>query len=380
MSTYSLVARTPHRLASLTRTSNLISRSAAGKRFIGPDTWELEMKTRQLTSERIADGALKHPRIKPILFGERPGAEPYNASEIVAIADSRFLFCDNNISDALFELRLDSDGAMAGPLIERPIEGIEPGTVDDLEGLALVQSDGNEAQPGGKTLIFANASFSLKRRKKPRRKRSKRGKECPPRNCLLRISCRDDDRCVAEILPDLREWIVESWPLLGKFPRYVPDDGGLNIEAMGWSPKDQALLLGLRSPVIGGNPIILPIRLKKLDGPWDLSNIEMLPAVSLAIKASPEEQGIRSIEFDASRGVLLVIVGNSTSASNAPFELYSWDGNSQGGVRHFNQLRFKRRMRVEGVTHGWIGGRGAIVFVDDAGGYQVVWDDDPRLL
>ena len=31
--------------------------------------------------------------VKPIPFGERPGLEPYNASEIVALDDSRFLFC-----------------------------------------------------------------------------------------------------------------------------------------------------------------------------------------------------------------------------------------------------------------------------------------------
>jgi hypothetical protein len=36
-------------------------------------------------------------------------------------------------------------------------------------------------------------------------------------------------------------------------------------------------------------------------------------------------------------------------------------------------------MKVEGVTHARIDGRGAIVFVDDSGGYQVLWDDDPRL-
>jgi hypothetical protein len=36
-------------------------------------------------------------------------------------------------------------------------------------------------------------------------------------------------------------------------------------------------------------------------------------------------------------------------------------------------------MKAEGVAPGTIGGRGAVVFVDDGGGYQVVWDDDARL-
>ena len=64
----------------------------------------------------------KHPSIKPIAFGERSGPEPYNASEIVALDDSKLLFCDNNIGDALFELRLAADGKMAGPLIRRALE------------------------------------------------------------------------------------------------------------------------------------------------------------------------------------------------------------------------------------------------------------------
>src|SRR3954452_4852052 len=82
---------------------------------------------------------VKSPSIRPIAF-ERPGPEPHNASEIVAIDDSRFLFWDNNIGDALLELRLAPDGTMACPLIRRPLRGIEPGTVDDLEGMTHVRT------------------------------------------------------------------------------------------------------------------------------------------------------------------------------------------------------------------------------------------------
>ena len=124
---------------------------------------------------------------------------------------------------------------------------------------------------------------------------------------------------------------------------------------------------------------MLRVRLKRVDGPWRLSNLEMLPPVSLAIKDDRGEQGIRTIGFDPSRGVWLIVAGNATSASKAPFTLYAWDGNAQGVVHHFEQVRFHKKMKVEGVTHARIGGRGAMVFVDDGGGYQVLWDDDPRL-
>jgi hypothetical protein len=48
-------------------------------------------------------------------------------------------------------------------------------------------------------------------------------------------------------------------------------------------------------------------------------------------------------------------------------------------VTRFDGVRFDPRFRVEGVTPGSIGGRDAIIFVDDRGGYQVLWGDDPRL-
>jgi hypothetical protein len=35
-------------------------------------------------------------------------------------------------------------------------------------------------------------------------------------------------------------------------------------------------------------------------------------------------------------------------------------------------VQFHKRMKVEGVTAGQVAGRGAIVFVDDAGGYQML--------
>jgi hypothetical protein len=315
---------------------------------------------------------VKSPSVKPIAFGERPGPEPYNASEIVAIDDSRFLFCDNNIGDALLELRLAADGTMACPLIRRPIRGIDAGTVDDLEGMAHVPWDGG-------SFIIVMPSLSLKQRKKRYNKKSKRGKESTARHGLLRITFGENDRLEAEVLPAFREWVVENAPELGKSPRYLPDDGGLNIEGLAWSSPEGVLLLGVRTPVIEGKPIILRVRLKQPDGPWHLSNFEMLPPVPLAIMDDRGEQGIRTIEFDASRGAFLIVAGNATSASRAPFTLYSWDGNAQGVVRHFATVRFQKRMKVEGVTHGTVGGRGAIIFVDDAGGYQLLWDDDPRL-
>jgi len=314
---------------------------------------------------------MKKQVIKPVPFGERPGSEPYNASELVAIDDSRFLFCDNNIGNALFELRLSPDGQMACPLIRHSIEGIDDGVLDDLEGMAFVENEDRK-------FIFALPSLSLKKRKKwHHRKRSKRGKLFPPRNGLLRIIAGNNTQFHAELLPDFRGWLIENAQEVAKSSRYLPDDGGLNVEALGWNPVDQTLQIGVRSPVFNGKPLILRLRLKEIDGPWDINNLEPLPPVVLQIEDSRGEQGIRSIEYDKSRNASLIVVGNSTSSSKAPFRLYLWDGNERGEVTRISSIKFHKKMKVEGVARGTISGRGAIVFVDDGGGYHALWDDPP---
>lgn len=315
---------------------------------------------------------MKIKKIKPTPFLGRPGPEStlYNASELVALDDSRFLFCDNNVGDALFEINLTSEGGSVSP-VRRLLDGIARGSVDDLEGLTMAEIDGHQ-------FIIAIPSLSLKQRKKQRTQKSKRGKKAPARNGLLRITLGAQHQLKAEVIPDFRSWLIRETPLLDKSPRYLPDDGGLNVEAVCWDPKARSLLVGLRTPVIDGQPLILRVRVET-DSPWESTNLEMLEPIQLAIEDEGDEQGIRSISYDPSRETFLVVVGNSTSSSKAPFSLYSWDGNQDGVVRRFGGIRFSKKMRVEGVSPGYIEGRRAIVFIDDAGGYAFCWDDNSLL-
>ena len=88
---------------------------------------------------------------------------------------------------------------------------------------------------------------------------------------------------------------------------------------------------------------------------------------------------MRAMSLDQSTGVSLITLGNPPAPPNAPFRLYSWDGNPRGELRYYEHVRFHRRMKVEGVTRGTVGGRNAVIFVDDGGGYQLLWADDARL-
>jgi hypothetical protein len=309
-------------------------------------------------------------------FKDRPGAEAHNASEVVALADSRFLFCDNNVGDALFEMRFDANGALDPRLVRHRISGVSPDFSDDFESMAV-------ASAGGRDYLILATSFSLKIKDRTAARKRHRGRRSIARESLLRVRISSSREHQAEIIPGFRTWLVEHTPDLGKVWRKswrrIPDDGGLNVEGLAWNPVAGELLFGLRTPVLEGRPIILRARVKDIGGVWNLSNFETLPPVRLALADGHQARGIRTMEYDPVGKRMLLVTGNATSGVRVPFELFEWDGNAAGTVRRFNHVHFDPRFRVEGVTPGTIGGRAAVIFVDDRGGYQILWGDDPRL-
>jgi hypothetical protein len=325
---------------------------------------------------RPSSAAVPDAPITASPFEQKIGGAPHNASEVVALGDSRFLFCDNDVSDALFEMRLDKSGGLAGPLIRRPISGVSARYFDDFESMAIIGG-------GDRYRLVLATSFSLKIRDARARKKSQRAKRALERESLLRVSNTGAAELQAEIIPGFRRWLIEQTPDLGprwrKSLRWIPDDGGLNIEGLAWDPARAELLFGLRTPVIDGHPIILRVHVKDIAGIWNLNNFEMRAPVKLEVPRDGLERGIRTMEYDESRKTTLIVTGNAVSQSKVPFELYAWDGNAKGRVTRFEHIRFDPKFRVEGVAPGTVARRAALVFVDDRGGYQVVWGDDPRL-
>jgi len=296
--------------------------------------------------------------ITPIPFGVMNGDDVYNASGVVPLADSRFLFCDNNSNDALFELNLTADGHMDGPLIRRPLQGIPPGAVNDLESMTIAREKGHR-------YIFVASSLSVKITKGEGSKRV-------PLNGLLRVRVNHNGSLSAENMPDFRDWFVRHAPDIGASATLVPDEGGLNIEGLAWDDRRHALLFGLRTPLGTGGPLLIPVRIKNLAGPWTTGNLEMLAPIRLALDGKDGAQGIRSIEYIAKLHSFLVIVGKAISKSKVPFALYEWDGDDQGRMRRID-VTFAEKMKPEGITGGKVGGKPALLFLDDGGGYQVLW-------
>jgi hypothetical protein len=175
--------------------------------------------------------------IDSIPFGEMNGKDEINASDIVPLADSRFLICDNNTNDALFELNLTPDGQKNGPLIRRQLQGLAPGAVDDLEGMTFVEEN-------GRRYVFVTSSLYVKKAKKD-------VLDVPPSG-VLRVTVNPDDTLSAENMPGFREWFISAFPQLAASAQTKPDDGGLNIEGFTWDKRRHAFLFGVRTPVSGG--------------------------------------------------------------------------------------------------------------------------------
>lgn len=297
-------------------------------------------------------------------FGEMLGTMPYNASGIVPIADGRFLVCENRTQDAVFELHLDAQGNKAGPLVRREMPLPAGSTVGDLEAMTLIET-------GGKRFVVATSSFN-----QVSQKRAAAGGASYTTG-LLRISVGDAGTVVVEDLPGFRDWIVSKYPELKASAAMRPDAGGLNIEGLAWDPGRGALLFGVRTPLVNGQPVLLPVRLRDPAGPWEAASFEAMPAIHL--KTDTAGLGVRGLDYDGTNKRFLLTMGNAISGTKIAFRIYVWDGIDGTTVRLLSGLTFDPRMKVEGITHGTIGNRGAVVLVDDGGGYAVIWDDDPRL-
>jgi hypothetical protein len=298
--------------------------------------------------------------INSIPFGEVNGREEYNASDIIPIADSRFLFCDNNTNDALFELELTPDGRKKGPIIRRQLQGLDAAAAHDIEDMALVEE-------GARRYVFLTSSMRV---------RSARDDSLfVPPNGVLRVTIGPDETLLAENMPNFRAWLIRSYPQLEVTARIKPNNGGLNIEGLAWDRKRHALLFGLRTPEPDGKPLILPVKLKDLAGPWTTDNLEAQTPIHLSIEPMGGDQGIRCLFNEPDHDGFLAIIGKGTKDSEAPYSLYEWNGNVEGATRRLNVV-FARKMKPEGITRGMIGGKTALVIVDDGGGFQIIRDDN----
>ncbi|HKR13950.1 MAG TPA: DUF3616 domain-containing protein [Pyrinomonadaceae bacterium] len=163
----------------------------------------------------------------------------------------------------------------------------------------------------------------------------------------------------------LRKFLADNVAELKGMENTKYKDGGINVEGIAWDPRNKRLLLGLRSPVVDGQALVVPLKLRDANAAFSFDNLEV--EGRKAIRVPLNGAGIRSIEYDEARKTFFLITGAGPNSEKMDFKLYEWSGNEAPALREMNT--FDRRLKPEGITRVTNGNRDFVFIVFDTSGY-----------
>jgi hypothetical protein len=170
----------------------------------------------------------------------------------------------------------------------------------------------------------------------------------------------------AEAVSGLKRFLAENVAELRGMENRKYKDGGINVEGVAWDPRGRRLLLGLRSPIVDGNALVVPLRLRDQRGAFSADNLEVEGAK--AIRLPLGGAGIRSIEYDERVKAFRVITGAGPNDEKLDFKLWEWNGDAtRPSLRETGT--YDRRLKPEGVTRVSSNGRDFTFIVFDTSGY-----------
>jgi len=169
----------------------------------------------------------------------------------------------------------------------------------------------------------------------------------------------------AEIITDFRSFLLQNVTAISTLGAKEGMQGGLNIEGVAWDPNNERLLLGLRSPQIGTQAVLVPLKLRDPRGPFTRENLKIgEPEV---IVLSLDGQGVRDITYDSYLRSFLIISGAPETSPKTDFGLWEWNG--QPDAKPTKLMTLEDKMKPEGVTSVTINGRSYAFVVGDSGSY-----------
>ncbi|HYN84692.1 MAG TPA: DUF3616 domain-containing protein [Pyrinomonadaceae bacterium] len=252
------------------------------------------------------------------------------------------LFADNGRGGQVFWMRLDQNGKQVGAT---KTVGVGVG-IEDIEGIT---TDG--------TYFYVVSSQS-------------RPKAIAGEGLVrFKFDARGQSAEAAESISGLKSFLVENVAELRGEGDRKGKDGGVNIEGLAWDARRGRLLLGLRSPIVDGHALLVPLRLRDPRGAFSVDNLEV--EGSKAVRLSLGGVGIRGIEHDGRANVFRIISGAAEHQDQTDFGLWEWNGDERQPVlRETN--RFDPKLKPEGVARVTVGGRDFMLVVFDEGGYTVL--------
>ena len=264
----------------------------------------------------------------------------YEASGVAHVPGTdSVLFVDDGRPDEIFWMRLGESGAQAGA-----IKSISLGaSVVDKEGMTF---DGEYFYVVGSLSKYKTAEG--------------------PGLARFRFDPQGQQVSGTETVSGLKRFLARNVAELRGMEETKYRDGGINLEGVAWDPVNRRLLLGVRSPVVDGQALVVPVRLRDPRGTFSVANLEV--EGGRAIRLPFEGAGIRSIEYDERARAFHVITGAGPNAEKLDFKLWEWDGSGERpGLRELGT--YDRRLKPEGFTRVATTDRTFGLLVFDTSGY-----------
>lgn len=263
----------------------------------------------------------------------------FEASGVVHVPETGgVLFVDDSKSDTVFWMEFDQSGVQVGDVTAIPL------------GINITNPEG---------IVYGGGFFYVI------------GSQADPKaghqNALARFAFDPTSRTIKgqpEVISDLRGFLLSRIPELRGEGEKPGAQGGLNIEGIGWDPDPgrERLLLGLRSPLLGSQAIIVPIRMADVRN-FTADSIHLNDPSVITLQLGG--LGIRDIQYDSHIKSFLIISGAPDPMPKSEFKLWEWNGRRNSDPIEVASL--DPRMKPEGVTSVRIGGRSyALIFGDDS--------------
>ncbi|HSE98372.1 MAG TPA: DUF3616 domain-containing protein, partial [Blastocatellia bacterium] len=268
----------------------------------------------------------------------------FEASGVVSVPDTDgVLFVDDGKSDQVFWVQLDQSGNQIGEVKSIPLNT----SVANPEGITYDGSFyyivGSQSEPGA-----------------------------ADQNALVRFAfdpVRHELIGQAEAIKDLRGLLLNNVPELAAEGARPGIEGGINIEGISWDPANGRLLIGLRSPLVGGQAVIVPVRPRN---PREFTSENLAFSEPRAILLPLGGQGIRDIQYDAQLRSFLILSGALDTQKKTDFKLWEWAGSNQSKPNE--ELTLSEAIKPEGITRVRMSGRSYVFVVGDANYYMKLDD------
>ena len=274
---------------------------------------------------------------KDVAGGPGPGYQrfanppPFEASDAVQLPDGRILIVDDESDTPLTLVTLLTGRKIVTEKISLHKQFKKRGSeravreLADLEGAAVA--------PDGR--IYLMTSFS----------RKPSGRIDENRDKLASFTLQGTEVNQPVVRSDLRAALAALSPELAKASDYKVSESpaGLNIEGLVYDKAKERLLVGFRSPIVGGKALVVP-----LENPLDVVTKNAVPRFGAIAQINLGGAGIRAMTFDDKLGGFLILSGSAEGAA-LPIQLWLWDGMSTD-PKHLTVEGWTDFAHGEGIT------------------------------